>query len=271
MKDKRKFLNGGSMSAAEIMSRLPIYGTTAESQSSEYAEVPPQGESTEKRNSSIEPVVQTIADNRSPFLNSGQARLAEARTELLDSAPLAIRKPLSLIEDHAYAVTWLYAKPHNSRSELRQLIVRDDGEVFGDGFEELKRSGLEVHLSETPKLEKLLSKSGFTGFLDGERPEAIDVFNRIIQIIDRFMDFNHSFADQKTMCEIIACYILATWFLDAFNVIGFMWSNGVRGSGKTQLLSVISELSYLNQTARALASTHVGRISPYHSEKIPVD
>ncbi len=27
----------------------------------------------------------------------------------------------------------------------------------------------------------------------------------------------------------------------------------------------------LNQTARALASTHVGRISPYHSEKIPVD
>ena len=35
------------------------------------------------------------------------------------------------------------------------------------------------------------------------------------------------------MAELVACYILATWFLDAFNVIGFLWPNGDRGCGKT--------------------------------------
>jgi hypothetical protein len=46
---------------------------------------------------------------------------------------------------------------------------------------------------------------------------------------------------------MVACYIMATWFLDAFKVIGFMWPNGERGSGKTQLLSLIAELGYLGQ------------------------
>lgn len=36
-------------------------------------------------------------------------------------------------------------------------------------------------------------------------------------------------AEQSTMCEILACYILATCFLDAFNVTGFLWPNGECG------------------------------------------
>ena len=50
---------------------------------------------------------------------------------------------------------------------------------------------------------------------------------------------------------MIACYILATWFLDAFTVIGFLWPNGDRGSGKTQLLLVVTALAYLGQTILA--------------------
>lgn len=49
------------------------------------------------------------------------------------------------------------------------------------------------------------------------------------------------------MAEAVACYTLATWFLDAFTVTGFLWPNGDRGSGKTQLLTVIAELGYLGQ------------------------
>ena len=36
-------------------------------------------------------------------------------------------------------------------------------------------------------------------------------------------------------------------FLDAFNVTGYLWPNGERGSGKTQLLTLIAELGYLGQ------------------------
>ena len=60
-----------------------------------------------------------------------------------------------------------------------------------------------------------------------------DVFTRVTNVVSHFIDFDRSLADQKTMAEAIACYILSTWFLDAFNVIGFLWPNGDRGSGKT--------------------------------------
>ena len=53
------------------------------------------------------------------------------------------------------------------------------------------------------------------------------------------------------MCELIACYIMATYFLPAFKVIGFLWSNGDRGSGKTQLLNVVCEMAYLGQVLLA--------------------
>ena len=49
------------------------------------------------------------------------------------------------------------------------------------------------------------------------------------------------------MAEMVSCYILATWFLDAFKVAGFIWPNGEKGSGKTQLLTLIAELGYLGQ------------------------
>jgi hypothetical protein len=53
------------------------------------------------------------------------------------------------------------------------------------------------------------------------------------------------------MAEFIGCQILVTYFLDAFTVIGFLWPNGDRGSGKTQLLIVVTELAYLGETILA--------------------
>jgi len=53
------------------------------------------------------------------------------------------------------------------------------------------------------------------------------------------------------MAEFIACYIISSYFLDAFTVIGFLWPNGDRGSGKTQLLNVVTELAYLGETILA--------------------
>ena len=53
------------------------------------------------------------------------------------------------------------------------------------------------------------------------------------------------------MAELVTCYTLATWFLPAFNVIGYLWPNGNRGSGKTVLLHVTAEMAYLGQVILA--------------------
>jgi len=81
--------------------------------------------------------------------------------------------------------------------------------------------------------------------MQGQRPAPADVFNRICAVVDRFIDFDKSLTDQRGMCELVASYILATWFLEAFNVMGYVWPNGERGSGKSQLLLILSELGYL--------------------------
>jgi hypothetical protein len=189
---------------------------------------------------------------------------ARPTVELLDDAPLAMRRPLAVVGDLAYAGIWPHVKTtttestdrngnivnHNPPLETqgrRLCVIRSDGAIFGDGGNEISDLGFDVFLAEVPPDDRLWSSRGVKAFLKGERREPADVFREVADVIDRFMDFDRSLADQRTMAEMVALYIMATWFLDAFNVIGFIWSNGERGSGKTQLLSLVAELGYLGQ------------------------
>jgi hypothetical protein len=131
--------------------------------------------------------------------------------------------------------------------ERQCFIVRDDGSVFGDVGNPIEAAGLDVHLPEIPPADKLWSAAGVKVYCAGGRPDPAGVFRRVADVIDRFIDFDRSLAPQEVMVEAIACYCLSTWLLDAFNVIGFLWPNGERGSGKTHLLHVVSELAYLGQ------------------------
>lgn len=197
-----------------------------------------------------------------------QPQPAPPTLELLDSPPLTIRRPLSLVEGRAYAAIWPHVRvtvresvdksgqlikhdPPIVRDEQRLMIVRDDGAIFGDSSVPLSRLGFVVHLNEVPPAEKLWSTPGVKRFNSRERPDPADMFRHIVDVVDCFIDFDRSTASQAEMCEFIACYILSTWFLDAFNVAGFLWPNGERGSGKTQLLTLIAALGYLGQVILA--------------------
>lgn len=194
-----------------------------------------------------------------------EVKAAAAIVELLDNTPRVIARPLALLDGTAYAATWLHVKvtetettdkqgnviklnPPRVTSERRLYVVRGDGRIFGaGGHDPIEAIGADVHLPEVPPADRLWSTAGVKAFAGGQRPDPADVFRRVIDVVDRFIDFNKSLADQCVMSELVGCYILATWFLDAFNVIGFLWPNGDRGSGKTQLLTVVCELAYLGQ------------------------
>lgn len=196
-----------------------------------------------------------------------QPQPAQPMVELVDDAPLSMRRPLALINGRGYAAIWPHVKttisetldeksgtiirlnPPLIETKQRLLIIRDDGRVFGQGGDEpLANLGIEVHLPEIPPGEKLWSTPAVKAYRSGTRPDPADVFKCIVETVGRFLDFDRSLADQRTMCEMVACYILATYFLDAFTVVGFLWPNGERGSGKTQLLIIVTELAYLGQT-----------------------
>lgn len=184
--------------------------------------------------------------------------------ELLDSAPPTMRRPLALINGCAYAAIWPYVKvtqteklqkdgtivrfnPPKVTNERRLFIVRDDGKIFGDGngCEPMANLGLEAHLPEIPPDEKLWSPAGVRAYRAGKRPNPVDVFMKLGTIIDKFIDFDKSLAEQATMVEMVVCFVFTTWFLDAFVVIGYLWANGDSGAGKTNFLSMVVELAYL--------------------------
>jgi len=184
-------------------------------------------------------------------------------TELLETSPVMMSRPLALLQGRGYAATWLYTKTTRSESVNKQgeiirhnppivttarqlFIVRDDGVIFGEGGNRpLEDIGLDIHLTEIPPTDKLWSTQAVKSFAAGRRPVPAEIFNQLVDIVDRFMDFDRSLADQRTMAELVACYVLSTWFLDAFSVTGFLWPNGDRGTGKTHLLILVTELAYL--------------------------
>ena len=170
------------------------------------------------------------------------------------STPKMITRPLCLIDGRVYAAIWPWASvPTTDKNgqiiqveERRLHIVRDDGVLFGDGGAySLQALELTIQLHDTPPDACLWSLEGVQHYLQGVRPAATDVFESLVAHVDALFDFDRSLADQRTMCEMIACYIMSTWFIDAFDVVGYLWPNGEWGSGKTKLLATIVEWAYL--------------------------
>lgn len=197
-------------------------------------------------------------------------RAAPPVVELLDAPPPVLTRPLQLVEGRGYAVTWLWTRtvrretfdektgaiimhdPPLVQVEQRQFVIRDDGTIFGEGGDApLAELGCAVAIPAPPREGKCWRAAGVRAYHAGERPDPVDVFTRLCHVIDRFMAFDHSLADQQTMCELVACYILSTWFLDALDVTGFLWPNGPSGSGKTKLGLLVCELAYLGEAILA--------------------
>jgi hypothetical protein len=189
--------------------------------------------------------------------------------QLLDTAPRTIRRPLCLVDGRAYCAAWVPLERTTSRSvdpasgAIQQhnpplvtvddvlLIVAGDGTLYADPEAPNARRfadlGLVVRLPAAPPPERGWSGAGVKRYLAGERPDPAEVFARLVSVVDRFIDFARSLADQRTMCELVAAYVLASYLLDAFHVVGYFWPNGERGAGKTTFLQVVTELAYLGQ------------------------
>ena len=168
--------------------------------------------------------------------------------EILDTAPESIRRPLSIVDGRGHLVTWAYVRAHGNDVLLR-VVLRDDGRMFGPAvvpnalpMEEL---GVAVELPHVPHLDSAMSGGALKRYAAGERPEPAEVFDRARGVVDFFMDFSHSVGTQSDLVDLSALYIMGSYLLDAFTVVGYLWPNGDKGAGKTKLLVVITDLAYL--------------------------
>jgi hypothetical protein len=238
------------------------------------------GGTAERWEKTIEDEWRKILEDNSRFRKQAEAGSPEAAPlegmRVLDAMPLAIRRPLALVGEYAYAAAWVPVERTIQRSvdartgnvtnydpplvqaETALLILRSDGQAFSDlamsEVQPLARLGLSVHLPSPLPPGRDWSGAGVKRFLAGERPDALDVFERVVSVFDRFLDFARSLAPQRTMCELSACHVLSSYFLEALNVVGYLWPNGEKGCGKTVFLEVDTEMAYLGQVILAGSS-----------------
>jgi hypothetical protein len=206
-------------------------------------------------------------DRHRQFQDQARAGPAGAPpAEVLDSAPDLIRRPLCLVGGHAYAACWPHVQttvtrgvdaagaavsydPPKQVTARVLVVVRDDGRAFAEspvaGALPLAELGVDVRLPSPVPPGGGWSGAGMKAYLRGERPHPADVFRRITLVVDAHIDFERSLAPQTPMCELVALFVLASYFLDAFDVIGYLWPNGDKGTGKTHFLAVLTELAYL--------------------------
>jgi len=201
-------------------------------------------------------------------------RAARPVIELIEDEPLTMSRPLMLLDGRAYAGIWPFVKVTTNEREGSDgeiiklstpeviqerwpLVIRDDGQIFSTDAEEAEQTGFDAlpdlvfKLDTIPETKHLWSTWAIKEYREGKRPEPADVFRRVREVVDHYIDFDRSLADQQTMSEMIACYILATWFLDSFQVIGYLWPNGEFGSGKSELLNAVTQMAFMGEMVMA--------------------
>lgn len=199
-------------------------------------------------------------------------KVAPPTIELLEDEPLSMSRPIALINGRAYVAIWPRVKIVKTETlgsngdiikfdqpmidiERRPLVMREDGKIFSiddddnSGFEPMP--DLEFRLDTIPESKHLWSTGAIKRYREKQFPEPPLVFRRICEIVSHYIDFDRSLADQSTMAEMIACYILATWMLDAFQVIGYLYPNGEFGSGKSELLNTVTQMAFMGEMVMA--------------------
>jgi hypothetical protein len=170
--------------------------------------------------------------------------------EILDELPPAIIRPLGIVNGVGYLCT-VVPVSQDGHSGQKRIVLRSDGKIFAEaqipGSLPLDELELELRIREMPDPARMCSGRAVREFAAGRRANPRDVFQRVTSVVDHFIDFADSLGGQAEMCELVALFVLAGYFLDAFNVIGYLWATGAKGSGKSTLLLVVARLSFLGE------------------------
>jgi len=180
-----------------------------------------------------------------------------------------LTRPLALHNGRAYAAVWPLlhhpavlsspvqaddpAAPDLSPPSPTLLLVRDDGLLSHP----VSPADVLVRLASLPPLpaDRLWTTAGLQAYCAGRRPDPAQVFAHLTAIFDRFVDFTGCLADQSLMPQVLAAYVLATWFLPAFSTFSHLWILGDTGAGKSRLLHLLTRLCHLGAVVPAFAAT----------------
>jgi len=99
---------------------------------------------------------------------------------------------------------------------------------------------VELKARYTGTLETLISLETAQKFVDGaEAPSWRELYDEIKRLVKQFV----SFPWDPRLYDVVACWILGTYFSELFSTYPFLYAYGSQGSGKTRLMTTAVYLS----------------------------
>jgi hypothetical protein len=172
--------------------------------------------------------------------------------KILDHRPRKMRRPLEVFGGRGHLFTIVSVGDHDDHKNVT-VLLSGSGELYCDdndtltGSRPLEEAGVGLDLPKTLRTGRLLSGAGLKRAIARDEVQPRDVFHRIMESVLWFFDFQRSLAGQETVAKIITLAIIQTYFLDAFDRIGYLWITGGPGSGKSKLLAFITRLAFLGE------------------------
>lgn len=88
--------------------------------------------------------------------------------------------------------------------------------------------------------------------LRGERPDLARLYDDLRAMFLRFAAFpTTGEATPDDYAAFLACYVISTFLLPAFNAVGYVWLTGIKGSGKSTVATIIARTACLPLMASA--------------------
>jgi hypothetical protein len=176
---------------------------------------------------------------------------------------LYYKRPIFRIKSQPYSATWLTVSKSDGEGRERDALVVFSGdfrERYSDiqleGHSSLSEAPFKLDLQGKPRPAAALSAEAYIDHVIEQQPfpTPAETFRELASSVDRFVAFDGSFATQTDMADFLACWVLSTYATCEFDVVGYIWPNAERGSGKTQCLNTITELAYLGLTTTSSSS-----------------
>ncbi|MEQ1944762.1 hypothetical protein ABMA32_20280 [Mesorhizobium sp. VNQ89] len=180
---------------------------------------------------------------------------------IIQNNSLILNRPIQIVGNKSYSASRISFK--DSKGKVSECWVVTSGD-FEERYSEVPLSGhrifsespFSIDLAGIPRPGSTLSPAAYQKYvLDGTAPPPIArLFVYASAAISSFVAFDGSFADQADMSDFLACWAISTYATSAFDTMGYIWPNGERGSGKTQLLKAVMNLSFMGLTVASSSS-----------------
>lgn len=105
-----------------------------------------------------------------------------------------------------------------------------------------KGIGKNIYLKVFPEfLEPRWEMRSVVSFLNGSNPHYTleEIFNEIKAHIKYYVQL-----EEEGQYDVVACWIIATYFFEMFDAFGYLYLTGTKGCGKTKLLKTVATLAF---------------------------